>query len=172
MEIIFRPLQSKNYLSYVPSIESDTMSVTANPMGMAPLQIITSKFSWNSIRVHRAATRVNRFSKVAVLQDLKPKLILVPRTSGEKDVSELMDELLEAIQSVKSEVLNFTHYGYVQEKLPNVEVESVLRKLYEIKNRTSVRVFIWDIDSRYEGEIKDIYKKYFSKNLASAGAVK
>jgi hypothetical protein len=172
MEIIFRPLQSKNYLSYVPSIESDTMTVTANPMGMAPLQIITSKFSWNSLRVHRAATRVNRFSKVAVLQDLKPKLILVPRTTGEKDASKLMDELLEAAESVQSEVLNFTHYGYIQEKLPNVEVESVLRKLYEIKNRTSVRVFIWDIDSRYEGEIKDIYKKYFSKNLATAGAVK
>ena len=171
MEIIFRPLQSKNYLSYAPSIESDTMTVTANPMGMAPLQIITSKFSWNSLRVHRAATRVNRFSKVAVLQDLKPKLILVPRTTGEKDVSELMDELLEAVESVQSEVLNFTHYGYVQEKLPELEVESVLRKLYAIKNRTSIRVFIWDIDSRYEAEIKDIYKKYFSKSLASAGAV-
>jgi hypothetical protein len=171
MEIIFRPLQSKNYLSYAPSIESDTMTVTANPMGMAPLQIITSKLSWNSLRVHRAATRVNRFSKVAVLRDLNPKLILVPRTTGEKDASELMDELLEAAESVQSEVINFTHYGYVQEKLPKVEVESVLRKLSEIKNRTSIRVFIWDIDSRYQAEIKDIYKKYFSKSLVHVEAV-
>ena len=170
MEIIFRPLQSKNFLSYAPSIESDTMTVTANPMGMAPLQIITSKYSWNSLRVHHAATRVNRFSKVAVLQDLKPKLILVPRTTGEKDASALMDELLEAVESVQSEVLNFTHYGFVQQKLPKVEVESVLRKLSEIK-RTSIRVFIWDIDSRYQAEIKDIYKKYFSKSLHSSGAV-
>ncbi len=166
MEIIFRPLQSKNYLSYAPSIESDTMTVTANPMGMAPLQIITSKFSWNSLRVHHAATRVNRFSKVAVLRDLKPKLILVPRTRGERDASELMDELLEAAESVDSEVLNFTHYGYVQEKLPEVEVESVLKKLSEIKNSTSIRVVIWDIDARYQAEIRRMYMKYFSQSVS------
>ena len=162
MEIIFRPLQSNNYLGFSPSIESDTMTVTANPMGMAPLQIITSKFSWNSLRVHHAATRVNRFSKVAVLRDLKPKLILVPRTRGEKDASELMDDLLEAAESVESEVLNFTHYGYVQEKLPKIEVESVFKKLSEIRNSTSIRVVIWDIDSRYQAEIKGMYEKYFS----------
>jgi DNA-directed RNA polymerase subunit F len=146
------------------------MTVTANPMGMAPLQIITSKFSWNSLRVHHAATRVNRFSKVAVLRDLKPKLILVPRTRGEKDASELMDELLEAAESVESEVLNFTHYGYVQQKLPKIEVESVFKKLSEIKNSTSIRVVIWDIDSRYQVEIKRIYEKYFSKSTDLLGA--
>ena len=171
MEIIFRPLQSHNYLSYAPSIESDTMTVTANPMGMAPLQIIASKFSWNLLRVHHAATRVNRFSKVAVLRDLKPKLILVPRTRGEKDASELMDELLEAAESVESEVLNFTHYGYVQERLPMVEVESVFKKLSEIKNRTSIRVVIWDIDSRYQAEIKGIYGKFFSQSVLDQEAV-
>jgi len=170
MEIIFRPLQSHNYLSYAPSIESDTMTVTANPMGMAPLQIIASKFSWNSLRVHHAATRVNRFSKVAVLRDLKPKLILVPRTRGETDASELMDELLEAAESVESEVLNFTHYGYVQQKLPKIEVESVFKKLSEIKNSTSIRVVIWDIDSRYQVEIKGIYEKYFSKSTDLSGS--
>ncbi|MCX7258960.1 MAG: hypothetical protein NTU46_01250 [Burkholderiales bacterium] len=165
MEIIFRPLQSRNYLCFAPSIESDTMTVTANPMGMSPLQIIASKFSWNLLRIHHAATRVNRFAKVAVLRDLKPKLILVPRTTGEKDASELMGELLEAAESVQSEVLNFTHYGYIQEKLPEVEVESVLKKLSEIKNKSSIRVVIWDIDSRYQAEIKEMYKKYFFKSL-------
>ena len=171
MEIIFRPLKSNNYLGFMPSIESDTMTVTANPVGMAPLQIISSKFNWNSLRVHHAATRVNRFSKVAVLRDLKPKLILVPRTTGEKDASELMDDLLEAAESVQSEVLNFTHYGYIQEKIPEVEVESVFKKLSEKKDRTSIRVVIWDIDSRYQTEIEDIYKKYFSKATEPRGVI-
>lgn len=171
MEIIFRPLQSNNYLGFWPSIESDTMTVTANPMGMSPLQVITSKFNWNSLRVHHAATRVNRFSKVAVLRDLKPKLILVPRTRGEKDASELMDDLLEAVKSVESEVLNFTHYGYVQEKLPMVEVESVFKKLSEIKNSTSIRVVIWDIDSRYQAEIKGMYEKYFPQSVLNQESV-
>lgn len=171
MEIIFRPLQSKNYLGYSPSIESDTMTVTANPMGMSPLQVITSKFNWNSLRVHHAATRVNRFSKVAVLRDLKPKLILVPRTRGEKDASELMDDLLEAAELVKSEVLNFTHYGYVQEKLPKIEVESVFKKLSEMRNSTSIRVVIWDIDSRYQAEIKGMYEKYFTQSVLDPESV-
>jgi DNA-directed RNA polymerase subunit F len=101
---------------------------------------------------------------------LKPKLILVPRTRGETDASELMDELLEAAESVESEVLNFTHYGYVQQKLPKIEVESVFKKLSEIKNSTSIRVVIWDIDSRYQVEIKGIYEKYFSKSTDLSGS--
>lgn len=163
MEIIFRPLQSNNYLGFIPSIESDTMTVTANPVGMAPLQIISSKFNWNSLRVHHAATRVNRFSKVAVLRDLKPKLILVPRTTGGKDASKLMDDLLEAAESVQSEVLNFTHYGYIQEKLPEVEVESVFKKLSESNQKSSIRVVIWDIDSRYLKDVKNLYQRYFAR---------
>ncbi len=163
MEIIFRPLQSNNYLGFMPSIESDTMTVTANPVGMAPLQIISSKFNWNTLRVHHAATRVNRFSKVAVLRDLKPKLILVPRTTGQKDASELMGDLLEAAESVESEVLNFTHYGYIQEKLPAVEVESVFKKLSEVTQKSSIRVVIWDIDSRYLTDVKNLYQRYFGR---------
>ena len=169
MEIIFRPLQSRNYLGFSPSMESDTMTVTANPVGMAPLQIIASKFSWNSLRVHHAATRVNRFAQVAVLRDLKPKLILIPRTNGMKDASQIVDELMEAAESINSEVLNFTHYGYIQEKLPKVEVESVLKRLSEIKSSTSIRVVIWDIDSRFQEEIQGIYSKFFSKSSLTDG---
>ena len=169
MEIIFRPLQSNNYLGFSPSIESDTMTVTANPVGMAPLQVIVSKFNWNSLRVHHAATRVNRFAKVAVLRDLKPKLILVPRTNGMKDASQILDELLEAAESINSEVVNFTHYGYIQEKLPRVEVESVMKRFSEIKSNTSIRVVIWDIDSRFQKEIQGMYSKFFSRNNVTDG---
>ena len=168
MEIIFRPLRSTNYLNYLPSIESDTVTVTANPILNAPLQTIVSKFNWNSLRVHRAATRVNRFCKVAVLRDLKPKLILVPKTRGENDVSELMEELIEAAESIESEVLNFTHYGYVQEKLPALEVKSVLKKFLELKEKTSIRVVVWDIDSRHINEIKSHYEENY-RSHAEAG---
>lgn len=159
MEIIFRPLPSVNHLSFSPSMESDTLTVTANPMPMSPLKIIGSKFSWNQLRVHHAATRVNRFTKVAILRDLKPRLILVPKTTGEKDASNLMDELIEAAELVDSQVLNFTHYGFVQEKLPAVEVESVFRKLLKKKDETTIRVVIMDIDTRHQTEAKDLYQK-------------
>lgn len=170
MEIIFRPLPSQNQLTFLPSIESDTMTATANPSVMAPLKIISSKYNWNQLRVHQAATRANRFSKIAVLHDLKPRLILVPRTTGDHDATELMNELLYAAESIESEVVNFTHYGYIQEKLPHVEVESVFNKLSEIRGSTSIRVLIWDIDSRYLDQTKELYKRIFVPKSKSVGS--
>ena len=165
MEIIFRPLLSQHYLAFTPSIECDTITASANQMGMAPLQIIASKFNWNRLRVHHAATRVNRFSRVAVLRDLKPKLILVPRTNGQEDAGELINELIEAAELIESEVINFTHYGYVKEKLPLIEIESVFKKLAERKNNSPIRVLIWDIDSRYLDQTKESYKRFFNRGL-------
>lgn len=163
MEIIFRSLPSNHQLVFAPSIECDTMSVTANPMGDSPLKIISSKFNWNQLRIHHAATRANRFSKVAVLRDLKPKLILVPRTKGQQDASALIDGMLEAAEFIESEVINFTHYGFVQERLPHIEVNSVLLKLSQVRRRTKIRVVIWDIDSRYAKDINDLYRQNWKK---------
>ena len=165
MEIIFRPLLSQQHLVFIPSMESDTITVSANLMGMAPLQIISSKFNWNRLRVHHAATRVNRFSKVAILRDLKPKLIIVPKTNGQSDAGELINELIAAAEFIESEVINFTHYGYVKEKLPHIEIESVFRALAEKKNNSSIRVLIWDIDSRYLDQTKESYKRFFNQDL-------
>jgi hypothetical protein len=169
MEIIFRPLPSNHQLVFSPSIECDTMSVTANPMGASPLKIISSKFNWNQLRVHHAATRANRFSKVAVLRDLKPKLILVPRTQGENDASDLIDEMIMAAEEIHTETINFTHYGYVQKKLPEAEIVSVLRRLAEKNSNTLIRVLIWDIDSRYLEQTRVLCQNYFYKKLGSEG---
>jgi len=163
MEIIFRPLPSRHQLAFSPALECDTLTVTANLMGMSPLDIISGKFNWNQLRVRHAATRANRFSKVAVLRDLKPKLILVPRTNGRQDASALMDDMLEAAEVIESEVINFTHYGYVQERLPHIEVNSVLLKLSEMSRKTKIRVVIWDIDSRYVKEINALYQENWKR---------
>jgi hypothetical protein len=163
MEIIFRPLPSRHQLAFSPALECDTLTVTANLMGMSPLDIISGKFNWNQLRVRHAATRANRFSKVAVLRDLKPKLILVPRTNGRQDASALMDEMLEAAEAIDSEVINFTHYGFVQDRLPKIEVESVFNKLAEIRNKSAIRVLVWDVDARYLAQTKEIYMTIFNK---------
>ncbi len=162
MEIIFRPLKSdRHFVGFTPSIESDTITVTANPGTWAPLEQISCKFNWNRIRVHQAATRVTRFSKLAVLQDLEPKLILVPKTSGNEDVSVMIEELIEAAESIGSEIINFTHYGYIREHLPKIELESVFKKLSEANSKTSARVIIFDIDVNYLKEIRNFYEKLF-----------
>ena len=160
MEIIFRPLKSdRHFVGFTPSIESDTITVTANPGTWSPLEQISCKFSWNRIRVHHAATRVTRFSKLAVLQDLEPKLILLPKTAGNKDVTEMIGDLIEAADSIGSEIINFTHYGYVRDSLPIIELESVFRKLAENSRKISIRVIIFDIDARYHLQINNLYKR-------------
>ena len=162
MEIIFRPLKSdRHFVGFTPSIESDTITVTANPGTWSPLEQISCKFNWNRIRVHHAATRVTRFSKLAVLQDLEPKLILVPRTNGDRDVTDMIADLIEAAESISSEIINFTHYGYVREMLPIIELKSVFSKLSEASRQTSIRVIIFDIDAKFQNEIKNIQNNLF-----------
>jgi hypothetical protein len=162
MEIIFRPLKSDRYfVGFNPSLESDTITATANPGCWAPLEQISKKFNWNQTRIHGAATRVMRFSKLAVLQDLEPKLILLPKTSGNKDVTEIIDDLIEAAESIDSEIVNFTHYGYVRERLPTIELESVFRKLSTASRNTSIKVIIFDIDTRFQKEIRITFKDHF-----------
>jgi hypothetical protein len=162
MEIIFRPLKSdRHFVGFTPSIESDTITITANLGISSPFEQISCKFNWNRIRVHHAATRVARFSKLAVLQDLNPKLILIPKTSGNEDVSVIIDELIEVAESIGSEIINFTHYGYIRENLPKIELESVFKKFSEVKRKTSARVIIFDIDVNYLDEIRSVYKNLF-----------
>ncbi len=159
MEIIFRPLKSdRHFVGFTPSIESDTITVTANLGISSPFEQINCRFNWNRIRVHHAATRVARFSKLAVLQDLNPKLILIPKTRGNEDVSIMIEELIKAAESIGSEIINFTHYGYIREKLPKIELESVFSKLSEASRQTSLRVIIFDIDARFQKEIKMLHK--------------
>ena len=165
MEIIFRPLKSdRHFVGFTPSIESDTITATANPGTWSPLEQISCKFNWNRIRVHHAATRVTRFSKLAVLQDLEPKLILVPRTNGDRDVTDMIEDLIEAAESMGSEIINFTHYGYIREFLPKNELESVFKKLSVASKKTSIRVIIFDIDERFKNEIRVTYKSHFIEN--------
>ncbi len=160
METIFRPLKSDRFfIGFNPSVESDTITATANPGCWAPLEQISKKFNWNQTRIHGAATRVMRFSKIAVLQDLEPKLILLPKTAGNKDVTEMIGDLIEAADTMGSEIVNFTHYGYVRDRLPTIELESVFRKLSENRRKISIREIIFDIDARYLVQISNLHQK-------------
>ena len=48
METIFRPLKSDRFfIGFNPSVESDTITATANPGCWAPLEQISKKFNWN-----------------------------------------------------------------------------------------------------------------------------
>ncbi len=94
-------------------------------------------------------------------------MILVPRTNGDRDVTDKIEDLIEAAESIGSEIINFTHYGYVRETLPIIELKSVFSKLSEASRQTSIRVIIFDIDARFQNEIK-IYHKNNSLSVTKA----
>jgi hypothetical protein len=70
----------------------------------------------------------------------------------------MIADLIEAAESIGSEIINFTHYGYVREMLPIIELKSVFSKLSEASRQTSLRVIIFDIDARFQKEIKMLHK--------------
>jgi hypothetical protein len=65
---------------------------------------------------------------------------------------------------MKIEVLSFTHFGFIQNKLPTIEIRSILEVLLDKKNKSSLRVLIWDIDLRHRVEMIKIFKEMQSKN--------
>ena len=169
MEIIFRPIAYEPNISpvqrgtgYVRSLEADTISVTANPAAGSPLWMIVSRFNVDQARVRKAATKSNRFSKIAVLENISPRIFLVPKTLGHLDASALIDELLESARECESEVINFTHYGLIKEGVPLVEVESIFKRFAESGSESGIKVIVWDVDIRHVQTFRELHKKHFA----------
>jgi len=172
MEIIFRPMAYEPNISpvqkttgYVLSLEADTISVTANPAAGSPLWMIVSRFNIDLARVRKAATKSNRFSKIAVLENMSPRIFLVPKTRGYLDASALIDDLLESARECDSEVINFTHYGLIKEGVPVIEVESIFKRFAQTSSASGVKVIVWDVDARHVNTFRALHKKHFATEL-------
>jgi hypothetical protein len=172
MEIIFRPMAYEPNISpvqkttgYVLSLEADTISVTANPAAGSPLWEVVSRLNIDQARVHKAAVKSNRYSKIAVLENISPRIILVPRTMGYHDATELIEDLLESARECNSEVINFTHYGLIKVGVPLVEVESIFKRFAKSGFESGIKVIVWDVDIRHIQTFRALHKKHFATPL-------
>jgi hypothetical protein len=59
--------------------------------------------------------------------------------------------------------MNFTHFGFIQNKLPIDEIQSILGVLFDRNFNSSIRVIIWDIDFRFKKEMKQMWALKNSK---------
>lgn len=145
-------------LWFPDSLESDVISATANSEGFTPLTAIARCYGWDINTIESASQQCNRHRQVAVIQEVKPKLLLVPSTKGDGPTDFLIRDLIQAANAIECDVLNFTHYGFVQKNLPP-EVPLILQVMLDRNTTTSIRVVVWDIDSRVKDEMLHIWNK-------------
>ncbi len=170
MEIIFREMPHTydevvmgHKLWFPESIESDVISATANIDGFTPLTAISRKYGWRNDLLTAASAQCNIRNEIAVIKELNPTLLLVPSTKGKGDTVFLIKDLIKAANAVKADVLNFTHFGFIQNKLPIYEIQSILDVLFDENFKSSIRVIIWDIDFRFKKEMKQMWALKNSK---------
>jgi hypothetical protein len=166
MEIIFRQMPHTydevvmgHKIWFPESIESDVISATANSEGFTPLTAIARKYDWDRQLVEAASAQCNSRGQIAIVKEVKPTLLLVPSTKGNGNTEFLIKDLIKAANAVSADVLNFTHFGFVQNKLPVKEVESILNFMIDKSLVSSVRVVVWDIDFRFKKEMVNLWKR-------------
>ena len=164
LRIIHHPTNYKGecmgIFKYTQPVEADGVSATANSCLGSPLNSIISVLNYDREMVGRASKRTNRAQKIATLNCLSPKLFLVPKTDGgcNVNVERIADELMDAVSVTRVQNLNFTHYGFVKEKLPVQEIMEVLKSMSKVRIESSLKTVIWDIDRRHIEEMKRIEK--------------
>ena len=143
---------------FVPIDGDMPISATANWDGFTPLGSIARKFNWNTSLLKKAVEECNDKNQIAIINQVSPKLFLVPKTRGKGAANFLINDLLDAFEETGTKVANFTHYGFVQNKLPKDEVRTILIEMIKRENKKSlIDKIIIDIDARVHEEFKSIY---------------
>ena len=170
MEIIFRTIFNQPYETEIghkiwhrESLFVDAVSATANTGGFTPLTAIARFFDWDRNVINAASLQCNSVGQIAVIKDVNPLLLLVPKTDGRHDETFFIKDLIAAANTTHTEVLSFTHFGFIQNKLPELEIRSILGVLMNPDLKTLIRVLVWDIDLRHRSEMMRIYDQYKKK---------
>lgn len=155
MQIFFRPIKHDpieilmgQFIWFHPHGAVDAISVTANANGFTTHNRVWEFLGFPEEDMISAANFCNEKNDIFLLGNKKPYLLLVPQTHGQKNSSFLIKKLILIcnVHSIKS--LHFTHYGFIQKRLPELEVQHILNELIEPKNNVNIDLLIWDIDSR------------------------
>ncbi len=164
MEIIIRPIyqhsvppRTKRRVGFIPMEEVDLVSATANASIEGPLFQIASSYGWNFSKLKSASKKCNKHQTLAIIYQ-NPLLVLVPRTNGDSDAGEILTELTRVIRERDVRVINFTHYGFLNERLPTQEIKTFLTAIDQLDFGKANVAFI-DIDSKFYGEIAEMLER-------------
>lgn len=176
MKISFRPIQHTfdevimgQAIWFRPINGVDAVSATANARGFTPLTSIARAYEWTRETIDEAVNQCNEKNEVAVLDLFEPNLFLVPKTKGQSNTLFYITDLLKAINHMRFETLHFTHYGFIQDKLPSEEIEKILEVMLNPLTQSTLKQVIWDIDVRQDANMGYLHKvtKQYGLRLSS-----
>jgi hypothetical protein len=164
MEIIIRPIyqhsvppRTKRRVGFIPMEEADLVSATANPSSSGPLFQIASSYGWNFGKLKSASKKCNKYQSLALI-DQNPSLVLVPRTNGDSDTGLILEDLTKVIRESDARVINFTHYGFLHERLPAKEISMFLKSVIQA-DFGNIKVAFIDIDSKFYDDIVEMFDR-------------
>ena len=159
---------------FPPCHGADTISATANADGgFTTLTAICGRYGWSHELIKKASKECNLAGEVAIVTEVKPTLLLVPKTNGKEDVTYLIEDLIEAANEIGTKILNFTHYGFSpRKKYPRREWASIFHTMTNHRTKSTIQEICWDVDyRRRESLINIMYEELCNKSAYTVGRI-
>ncbi len=134
------------------------ISATANSHGFTTLNAIARSYGWDYDLIEAASNVCNEANEVAILSQLDPMLVMVPKTKADKSVMPLFDDLFKALNSLEIKTLHLTHFGFIQSKNTLNEIYAILTMLLNPTLNSTVGCVYLDIDSRIFADVVSRYE--------------
>jgi hypothetical protein len=141
-----------------PAAGCDAISATANAPGFTPLVAVARHFAWDYGMLEAAASACNDKGEIAIVTSTVPKLFLVPATKGHGEVKFLITDLLKATANVGAQGLHFTHFGFLQGRVPEEEISVVLDEILSLRISLTLQRIVFDIDVRAERRLYNLMR--------------
>ena len=139
----------------------DAVSATANVEGFTPLNAAARSYGWDRDLIAAASTQCNERKEVAIVHQLTPTLLLVPRIVGKASYKYTVEgcaiDLLMAAKHLKIKRLHFTHFGFMQSSKAEPDFKSILEIFLNPLIELPLEELIWEIDFRGLRLLKNAY---------------
>ena len=156
-----------HYMFFRPIQEADTISVSANMAGFTPMNQAVSAIGLDRDEMTQFAESVNEKWEVGVVKHGLRRLMVVPKTRGNSYVYPqrcLTTDLLLACKAEDVHTLHFCHYGFIQNKLIEEEVNRLFSIILNPLVDTQFHMdFIIEADVRIIKKMKSIHNMYVDR---------
>jgi hypothetical protein len=169
MKIIFRvhvhteaEIQVGHKLGFSGLQGVDAVSATANAEGFTPLTAAARIYGWDRDLITRASQQCNERKEVAIVHQVTPTLLLVPKVTGRTSYKYTVEgcaiDLLMAAKHLKIKSLHFTHFGFMQSHKVADDFRKVLEIILNPLSDLPLEELIWEIDYRGLRALQSAYQ--------------
>ena len=148
------------------TIQYEAISATSNPDGFTPLTAIAESHRWDARLITNASDECNRRKETCIINTVQPPLLLVPRTRGITNSHTLIKDLLNGCLAIGVKTLRFTHYSFIQNRLPENEVLIILNHFFD--TNAALKTIYWDIDARCIDQMSALYLQVYGTPMSIA----